>query len=194
MKSLKLLLIVLVSIFMLPISAMAEEREPINVYLFKSSTCPHCAEAMTFFEGLTEDSEFNSYFRLVPLETNGSTDEIQENIALAKKVCSYFGESFDGVPIIVIGEKHYVGYASSMDEDLKNDIITSYHNDAVDVVDGIKNGTLKSSNFDAIMTVLIVVVLIGGIGYFIYAARKSTAISMDEEKDNSKKKESNKKE
>lgn len=176
MKKMKIIMVLLLSFFAFPFYTFAEEKEPINVYLFKSSTCPHCADALEFFEELQTDSEYQSYFRLVALETNGNSEEIQANVDLAKKVSTYFGEVFEGVPVIVIGEKHYVGYSSSMNEDLKNDIITTYHNDTQDVVEGIKNGTLKSSNLGAIMTLIVVLVVGGLFGYFIYLGRKSTEI------------------
>lgn len=176
--------------FVLPLTCSA--KETVKVYLFKSSTCSRCAEALSFFEGLLEDEEYRSYFELVPLETNGNSEEIQENVALAKKVSSYFHETFDEVPMIVIGDKHYVGYASSMNDELTNDIITGYHNDVIDVVDGIKNGTLKSSNFGTIMALIVVVVLVGGLGYLIYVGRKSTDNLLEETSEETTKKKTKK--
>jgi len=147
--------------------------EAVNVYVFKSSTCPHCAEAMEFFENLSKDEEYGAYFNLVPYETNGNTAEIKENINLAEKVAKYFGGTFDGVPLIVIGDKNYEGYASSMDEQLKSKIKNCYTSGCEDIVEGVKNGTIKKSSFATIMTLAIVGVLVVGIGYFIYIARKT---------------------
>ena len=41
---------------------------------------------------------------------------------------------------------------------------------------GMQEGTLKSSNFDTIFSMAILVVLIGGIGYFVYIGRKDTSL------------------
>lgn len=181
MKKIKLLFLSILGLFFIPTVAMASTKEPVNVHIFKSSSCPHCAEALEFFDALKEDSEYGAYFNLVPYETNGNTSEIQENISLATKVAKYFGNSFDGVPLIVIGDKYFEGYGSSMDNEIKNAIKKAYESeDRIDVVDGIQNGTLKKSNFDAIITIAIVIVLIVGIVYFVYLARKNPEEVLDE--------------
>lgn len=143
MKKLGLFVVTIFSMFLFLGSGKALEN-PINVYIFKSSTCPHCAEAMEFFEGLELDSEYQDYFRLVPFETYGSTAEIQENVKLAQKVAKYFGHEFEGVPLIVIGEEYYEGFSSSMEEELKSVILSAYNNSSYeDIVAGIQEGTLK---------------------------------------------------
>lgn len=176
MKKMKYVLFLMLGMFLLPVISMAEEREDINVYIFKSSTCPHCAEAMEFFETLEQDTEYANYFTLVPYETNGNSSEIKANVELATKVANYFDFDFEGVPLIVIGDKYYEGYASSMDEEIKEAIKSSYQNESyVDVVKGIQDGTIempKKSNFGAYMVLAILAVFIIGIGYLIYIARK----------------------
>lgn len=191
-KKLKLVILFVVSLFFVPMITNA--KEAINVYVFKSSTCPHCADAMKFFQELEKDSEYSAYFELVPYETNGATEEIQNNVNLANKVAKYYGKKFESVPLIVIADNYYEGYSSSMNDTLKKAIKKAYNNDNyVDVVKGIQDGTIKKSNADAIVTILIFLVLAGGIVYFVYLARKST-IEVDEveeiekEEDETKKK------
>ena len=165
MKKLKYLLL-LVTILLIPTMAMAREDEKIKVNIFKSSTCPHCAEALEFFEELQNDSEYSNYFDLVLYETNGSSETIKNNIELADKVAKYFGKEFEGVPLIVIGEQYFEGYISTMDDQLKDAVKSEYFNDSYnDVVSGLQDGTVKNSNFGAIMTFLIFIVIIGGILY-----------------------------
>lgn len=171
MKKLKYYLLMALCLFMVPTLVFASEK--VNVYLFKSSTCPHCEQAMTFFSELAEDEEFSKYFQLVPFETNGTTDEIKENVNLAQKVSKYFGSDFESVPLIVIGDKRFEGYASSLNDQIKERIKSCYDKGCTDVVVGIQDGTLKGSSFDSIFLILILVIFVGGIGYFIYIARKS---------------------
>lgn len=176
MKKLSFVVMAIFSMFLFLGNSKAAEST-INVYVFKSSTCPHCAEAIEFLEDLEIDNEYQNYFHLIPLETYGSATEIQENVKLAQKVAKYFGITFEGVPLIVIGDKYHEGFSSSMEEELKSEILSAYQNENYeDIVAGIQNGTLKSSNFDAIMSVMIVIVLVGGIAYFIYAARKNVVV------------------
>lgn len=171
MKKIKYLVVLIFLFLFIPKVALAE-HEKINVYVFKSSTCPHCEQALDFFGELVLDEEYSKYFNLVPFETNGTTTEIKENINLATKVAKYFGVEFEGVPLIVIGDKRYEGYSSSMDEQFKERIKTCYDKGCTDVVVGIQDGSLKSSNFDSLFIIVILVVLVGGIGYFIYVARQ----------------------
>jgi len=42
----------------MPMFVFAAEKEPINVYIFKSSTCPHCQDALAFFKKLLNNKEF----------------------------------------------------------------------------------------------------------------------------------------
>ncbi len=181
MKKLKLVFVAIFSMVILPLATYA--KEPINVYIFKSSSCSHCAEALEFFDELSKDSEYSEYFKLVTFETNGNTEEIRANVSLAEKVSKYFGNQFSGVPLIVIGEKYFEGFgSSSMSDSIKETILSNYQSDNyLDLVAGIQNGTIKGSSFDAIMSIVIVLVLVGGIGYFIYIARKGVVEDEDSE-------------
>lgn len=179
MKKMKYFLLTVFCLLIAPIFVSADEV--INVYIFKSSTCPHCSEAMEFFSELAEDEEYSKYFRLVPFETNGSTDEIKENVNLAQKVSRYFGADFDGVPLIIIGDKKFEGYASNLDNQIKEKIKACYEKSCTDVVAGVQDGTLGSSKFDTVFLILILVVFVGGIGYFIYIARKNPVEEENEE-------------
>ena len=174
MKKMKYLFCALLSLIFMPMFVFAAEKEPINVYIFKSSTCPHCQDAMSFFSELKEDSQYGSYFNLVPFETNGTSAEIKENVSLAEKVAKHFGTVFEGVPLIVIGEERYEGFASSMSSQIKKEIETCYQSQCEDIVAGIQNGTLKGSSFDAVMIFVILGVFFVGGGYFIYLARQKT--------------------
>ena len=178
MRKIKYFLLAFFCLLIAPIFVSAEEA--INVYIFKSSTCPHCSDAMEFFSELSEDDEYSKYFRLVPFETNGNTEAIKENVNLAQKVSRYFGTDFEGVPLIIIGDKKFEGYVSSLDNQIKEKIKTCYENSCTDVVAGVQDGTLGSSKFDTVFLILILVVFVGGIGYFIYIARKNPVEEIEE--------------
>ncbi len=184
MKKLKYLLLGII-VFLVPTFVMANEKVTVNI--FKSSTCPHCSEALEFFEELQKDNEYSKYFELALFETNGSSDAIIKNIELAEKVSKYFGNEFEGVPLIVIGEQYFEGYISSMDEELKEAIKNAYSNDSyVDIVSEFKNGNIKNSNFGSIMTILIVLVFVGGLGYLVYIGRKNPLVEEVIEKEEKK--------
>ena len=76
-----------------------------DIAIYHSPTCPHCHHARDFIEGLSV-SEINV---MVP----ENVEKFQD--ALAK--CEY---DSGGVPVIVIGDKCFQGYADFMQQDLRN--------------------------------------------------------------------------
>ena len=136
MKKLSLLVIALVML-LVPFAVRAEEKARVNVYLFRGEGCPHCEEAMEWFNNtLAKDEEYSKYYKLVDYEVWYD----QENSELMDKVAKELGTDASGVPFIVIGDKYYSGFSSSASPDqIKNAIKSSYDNkDYVDVVDSVK--------------------------------------------------------
>jgi glutaredoxin len=122
MNKIKELIIILTIVFLIPLNVFASSDEKINVYIFKGEGCGYCAKALTFLKGL--DSEYQSYFNLVEKEVWYDTD----NATLMQSVASYLGDTLNGVPYIVIGNKTFNGYNSSYDDDIKSAIKSAYEN------------------------------------------------------------------
>lgn len=122
------------------VNADTKEKSKINVYLFRGEGCPHCAEAEEWFSELSKDEEFSKYYTLVDYEV--WYDE--SNATLMDNVAKELGTEANGVPFIVIGDKYYSGFASSMAEDIKTTIKEAYNNkDYKDVVKDFKKGNKK---------------------------------------------------
>ncbi len=172
MKKIKSFLLVVALILILPFCVSAEDKDPVNVYIFTWTTCPHCKAAKAFFNELKEDDEYKDLFNLVDYETGSNED----NQALAEKVAEAFDEDFDGVPYIVIGEKTFSGYVESWNEDIKTAIRDYYDSDnREDVVATIRDGgeyNKKSNSTDTIIAIAIIVVALAGFGYIVYLSRK----------------------
>lgn len=110
------LFIFAIFLFLIPFSLMAEEQ--IEVNLFSSPTCPHCAEAESFFTEYIEDSnldiQLNKYY-------------IANNIDLVKSLYSEYSVPANQqglVPAIFINDSFYVGF----NENTKKDIIANLEN------------------------------------------------------------------
>ena len=125
MKKNRKLIWAIVFLAMLPVSVLAKEK--VNVYVFKKEGCPHCANAITFFNGL--DDEYQSYFNLVLKDVS-----VTENSQLIKKVANTFKISIKGVPFIVIGNKTFEGFKTDFEEDIKTAIKDAYENETPDVI------------------------------------------------------------
>lgn len=102
---------------LLPVSA--KEKNIVNLYLFYSSTCPHCQEEQEVLEELEKE-----YDNLVIYRYEVFTDEGYEKL---KQVEQYYDISIRSVPFTVIGEKQFSGYSSSSKLKLVNTI--EYYSD-----------------------------------------------------------------
>lgn len=103
---------ILFLICLFPVSA--QEKNLVNLYLFYSSTCPHCAEEEKALAELQE-----KYDNLVVYSYEVFTEE---GYASLKKVEEYYDISIHSVPFTVIGEKHFSGYSSTIKLNLVNAI------------------------------------------------------------------------
>ena len=169
MKKLSYLLVAAI-ILLFPFVASAKEK--VNVYIFRGEGCPHCEEALEFFDTLEEDSEYKDLYKLVTYEV--WYDET--NSKLMQDVADALGEQASGVPYIVIGSKTFSGYAASYDDKIKDAIKTAYEDkDYKDVVKLVKTGKYTPEKYKfPIVPVAIVagVVVLAVIGMVIFTSDK----------------------
>ena len=102
----KLLLVLLLAVTVMPIIANAEGKKITTVYFFRGEGCPHCSEALEWFDSL--DKKTKDKFELVQYETWYD----KENSELMKTVAKTIGDNTNnlGVPYIVIGDKSFIGF------------------------------------------------------------------------------------
>ena len=172
MKKFKRLLFIFAIMAMLPLGVCAKEK--VNVYLFKREGCGFCANALTFFTELSEDSEYQNYFNLVTKETLNN----KVNSELMEKVAKQMNVDLQGVPFIVIGEEHYEGYSNTFDEQLKNAIKNAYENESTDVVVSLEG---KDDSNSGALTIVIILAVVAGLGFLVYMAKDNTNSEVEEE-------------
>lgn len=201
MKKLKIFLAIIACLLIVPFTVLAEgdtdstsnneDSKKVKLYFFHGDGCPHCAEAEEFFDSIKD--EYGDKFEVVAYEVWYDTD----NNELLQKIGEARDESISGVPYILIGDKSWSGYASSLDDEIIEAIKSEYDKDVADrydimnYVDGSKgnpkalgddsssdsnNSTTvkdeKKSN-DA-LAIVIMLVVAAGIGYGVVVARKKT--------------------
>lgn len=126
MKKIILSLITIVMSFITFTSVKAIEKpeitnhEKVTIYIFRGNGCGHCANAVNYFNNL--GNEYDDYFNVVTYETWYN----ENNNNLGKKVAEKFDYEFDGVPFIVVGEKHVGGFGSSTGDTLVEYALESY--------------------------------------------------------------------
>lgn len=189
MKKLKYLVILLIAILIIPFGVFAEgeeetnteenteekteEKKEVPLYFFRGEGCSHCAEAEEWFKSIEE--EYGSYFEIKDYETWYN----EENQALMERVAEARGESADGVPYIIIGDKSWNGFAEDYKEEIISEIKNVYEqneSDRYDIMKYLPDADEKdkdksgSSDFVALFFILLVT---GGIGFLVYKTREN---------------------
>ena len=144
MKNLKRILLVLLLLVMVVPFNTISAKEKVKVYIFRGEGCPHCEEALEFFDKLGKRDKYNIMYDLKKYEVWYDKD----NAKLMENVAKELGTEASGVPFIVIGKKSFSGYSSNSDSQIKQAIKDAYESDDyVDVVAKVK-GELKESKSD----------------------------------------------
>lgn len=134
MKKLKMFLILtLFLILFIPFRINAEENE-IRLYLFHSSSCPHCKAEKEFLETIKDDYPS---LKVIEYEVSGNA----MNYNFYNKVLKKTGINATGVPFTLIGTDYYVGFDENTgtDKEIKKSIEKFLKGDYVDVIAKIKN-------------------------------------------------------
>jgi len=177
MKKFKIILAIIFSLLLMPITVFAEEDSTVdnrvNIYFFRGEGCPHCAEEEEFLESLQE--EYGQYFKIVDYETWYNSD----NAKLMKKVADARKETIKGVPYTIIGNKSWSGYSSDFNEEIKSAIMSEYKTEVserYDIMILLDSGYTGSKSYASDAFVLIAILLVAaGITYGIIAARKKVS-------------------
>ncbi len=157
MKKTKIIILALVFAFAFLIGQTnCYAKSKVNVYLFRGEGCPHCEEAIEWFDDtLSKDEEYSKYYDLVKYEVWYD----QDNAELMDKVAKELGTEASGVPFIVIGDKYFSGFsATSSPEKIKEAIKEQYDNkDYQDVVEAVKKGSSieKKNDNSSILPIII---------------------------------------
>lgn len=105
-------------------------KNKVNVYVFWGDGCPHCKHLAQFFD--SNKSELKDKMNLYTFEVwKDST-----NLKFMKDFGKFLGETPQGVPYMIIGDKTFSGFAES-DKKTKDEIINF-----------IKQGYQNSSKID----------------------------------------------
>lgn len=194
MKSLKIIFILLVAL-LLPIVAFAEDEDTdaattedgevvmaeegsneVNVYFFRGEGCSHCAEAEAWFESIEE--EYGSKFKIVDYETWYNS----ENAELMQKVAKARGETAEGVPYIIVGNKSWNGFAEDYADEILAQIESEFETNVDERYDIMKlmetGGNAKVDDKDDkksndALSLIIILVAVGAICFGVYKASNS---------------------
>ena len=148
------------------VTTTGSERTPIHVIIFHGETCPHCQEALEWFDSIEE--EYGQYFDLEKYEVWND----QENSELMSKVANYLGEEAEGVPYIIIGTKTFSGFAQSMSQDIIDAIMTEYNKNVeerINVVTNVKGNIPLDEKTDNTATIVFIIAVVVIVAFVIFA-------------------------
>ena len=125
--------------------------------------------------GNSHQFEYGKYFTIVDYETWNDED----NADLMQRVAEARGEEASGVPYIIIGDQSWNGYSSDYDDAIKSKIKEVYEQDVKDRYDIMKyvkaKKKAKKDYSNDILSLILIVLVAGGVCTGIYFARKKTA-------------------
>jgi len=81
---------------------------PVNAYLFYGDGCPHCAEERQYLFHVLKNEYPN--LQIYEYEIYNS----RENVVLLQKTAKKLNVGVDGVPFLIIGDKHFIGYTNGI--------------------------------------------------------------------------------
>ena len=127
------------------------EKDKVNLYLFHSDDCSHCAQEREWLEGIEE--EYKDYLNVYMYEVTYNKD----NRELMNKVLDKLDISSSNVPLTIIGNIHYTGYSVATGSKIENDI-KDYIGEDVDK-NNIKLPILGNVNMKEVSIPVVAVVL-----------------------------------
>ena len=108
------------------------DENKVNIYLFWGNGCPHCEDFLDFLE---ENTDYKDLYTLNTFEVWYN----QDNYNLMNEFATALDEDVTGVPFIVIGNKSFKGFSSSLEEEILK-AIKEGHSNSYDVYfNDIKN-------------------------------------------------------
>lgn len=104
----KILILFLLVFFICPTITFAFGKKEVNVYLFYSDTCPHCAAEHKYLDSIKDKYNLNIYSYEV-----SNPDSVEK----LEKISKYLDVNVTGVPYTVINNTAIVGFGEGMTED-----------------------------------------------------------------------------
>ncbi len=124
------------------------EDKKLTIYFFWGDGCPHCETEKPYLEDWEE--KYGDEIEVKMFETWKNSD----NVPLFQEAAKAYGIQARGVPTTFIGEKHWVGFSSSMAPEMENYIQSCIENKCENLAKNIdfseedKSGEILNENND----------------------------------------------
>ena len=113
----------------------------VHYYLFHLSTCPHCQEEIEWLQSIEKDYP---YLQIHYYEVGSTNPENAELVTKVRDASKITGENRDYVPLAIIGNEYYIGFADSKERKFIRTIKEQSTQKYCDIVDTIlKDGDVE---------------------------------------------------
>ena len=132
-----------------------ESDKQVTIYLFRGKGCAYCRAFLTHLNDIVDD--MGKYFKVVSFEVWNDAN----NAELMDEVNEFLNAKANGIPFYIIGDKTFVGYGESYDEDIKAAIMDAYNSkDKYDVFKEMNKPLPKEISNSTVLIWTIVLIVI----------------------------------
>ena len=170
----KLFGLLFIALILVVPTAIAADKEPVNIYLFHGADCPHCHELLEWFD--SQKGEIKDKYKLVKYEIWND----EKNAELLTLTAEHLGLDPDdlGVPFMLIGEKQFSGFDPEEDPKTITETIESEYekdvNERTNIVkDVITDSGWKHDEDKTIANLIIGIATIIIVVGFIFVIKKA---------------------
>lgn len=146
------------------LSNYKENDNQITIYMFRGRGCVHCQDFLNY----VNDNLVKGYgdkFKLVSFETWYDDN----NKSLLNKVATFLGDEAGGVPYIIIGDKSFLGYGSTLNSQIETAIDTLYNSkERYDVFEEMNKEEKKGTTSTTTVVIWNAVITAFGVGVVIW--------------------------
>lgn len=107
-----ILSLITVLILIMPMCANAESKNDVTIYMFRSTECPHCEDALKYLNNNKEDIPEGVKLKTYQVYKNSNNTKLLEQI---EKDLNFADKDIGSVPLFVVGDKYVFGYGSVAD-------------------------------------------------------------------------------
>lgn len=118
--------IITIMLLILPISVKAESNNEVTIYMFRSTQCNHCEDALEYLNENKESIPDGVKLKTYQVYQNSNNIKLLEQI---QKDLNFEEKDIGSIPLFIIGEEYIFGYSGPADikkafnlaEEAKND-------------------------------------------------------------------------
>lgn len=104
--------LITIMLLVMPIYAKAEAKNDVTIYMFRSTQCQHCEDALNYLNSHKEDIPEGVKLETFQVYKNTNNENLLEQI---QKDLNFADKDIGSVPLFVVGDKYVFGYGSIAD-------------------------------------------------------------------------------